>query len=294
MSKIIFTIFTPSYNREQLLKRLYQSLLQQTCQNFEWVIVNDGSSDKTDEVVQSFIADNRININYIKQENGGKHRAINRGLNVAKGEFFFIVDADDYLIETAIEKVALYALQIKEDKTFAGVCGMKCYPNMHRIGGDENFELLDCTPIEFRNRYRMKGDVAEILKTSVFKKYPFPEIDGEKFCPEALVWNSLSYNGLKLRYFNENIYVAEYIPNGLTSTIDIIRIKSPKSALLTYETTLKNKLIFKKWLRFSVNFWRFYFHCTKEKRKGVELRNKLLLPFGYLYYIIDKRKYSIK
>ena len=293
---MLITIFTPTYNRADLLGRLYQSLCVQSYQDFEWVIVNDGSKDNTDDVVQSFIDEGKIKIKYIKQENGGKHRAINRGVREAKGDFFFIVDADDFLINTAIERVAYYTDQIKNDTSFAGVCGMKCYPDMHRIGGDKLFKTIDCTAIDFRNKHNMKGDVAEILKTSIFKQYPFPEIKDEKFCPEALVWNTISFNGLKLRYFNENIYVAEYIPNGLTSRIDLIRINSPKSALLTYDITLKNKnkLIFKKWFRFSVNFWRFYFHCTKEKRHGIELHSRLLMPLGFIYYLKDKRKYYDK
>lgn len=294
--KLFITIFTPTFNRANLLYRLYQSLCNQTFKDFEWIIVNDGSKDNTDDVVQSFLDEGKIKIKYIKQENGGKHRAINRGVREAKGDFFFIVDADDYLISTALKIVSFYAGQIKDDTSFAGICGMKCYPDMHRIGGDTLFKTIDCTAIDFRNKYRMKGDVAEILKTSILKQYPFPEIKDEKFCPEALVWNTISFNDLKLRYFNENIYIAEYIPNGLTSRIDLIRINSPKSALLTYDITLKNKnkLIFKKWFRFSVNFWRFYFHCTKEKRQGTELHSRLLMPLGFIYYLIDKRKYYDK
>ena len=99
------TVLTPTYNRAKLLDRLYQSLCQQTYQDFEWIVVNDGSKDDTDEVVQSFIAEKKINILYIKQENGGKHRAINRGVKEAKGKLFFTIDSDDCLTKDAVEKV---------------------------------------------------------------------------------------------------------------------------------------------------------------------------------------------
>lgn len=83
------TVFTPTYNRADLLPRLYKSLCGQVYTDFEWVIVDDGSKDKTEDVVKSFIEEECLNIHYIKQTNGGKHRAINRGLKAAKGELFF-------------------------------------------------------------------------------------------------------------------------------------------------------------------------------------------------------------
>ena len=102
---MLITVLTPTYNRAKLLERLYQSLCQQTYQDFEWIVVNDGSKDHTNEVVQSFVAEKKINIIYIKQENGGKHRAVNSGVKVAKGELIFIADSDDWLPFNAIEIV---------------------------------------------------------------------------------------------------------------------------------------------------------------------------------------------
>ena len=121
---MLITVLTPTYNRAKLLERLYQSLCQQTYQDFEWIVVNDGSKDNTDEVVQSFVAEKKINILYIKQENGGKHRAVNRGVKEAKGELLFIADSDDWLLPNSLETVAEMYQDIANDHSFAGVCGL--------------------------------------------------------------------------------------------------------------------------------------------------------------------------
>ncbi len=110
----MITIFTPTYNRAYSLPRLYESLKKQTYNNFEWVLVNDGSTDNTDEIVKPWLNDNVITINYIKQENGGKHRAINKGVEVAKGDYFFIVDSDDFLPEKSLELVQQHIEEIKK------------------------------------------------------------------------------------------------------------------------------------------------------------------------------------
>ena len=97
MSEIIITVFTPTYNRAYMIDKLYDSLCLQTCKDFEWIVVDDGSVDNTEELIQNFIQENKIHIVYYKQKNQGKHIAINKGVELAKGELFFIVDSDDIL-----------------------------------------------------------------------------------------------------------------------------------------------------------------------------------------------------
>ena len=100
------TVFTPSFNRAHLLSRLYDSLLKQTTNDFEWLIVDDGSTDDTETKVEEFINKGELPIRYYKQQNGGKHRAINTGVQLASGELFFIVDSDDGLVHDCIQKVS--------------------------------------------------------------------------------------------------------------------------------------------------------------------------------------------
>jgi glycosyltransferase involved in cell wall biosynthesis len=121
---MLITVFTPTYNRAKLLKRLYDSLCVQTFTDIEWLIIDDGSVDNTEKIVNGFIAENKIGIRYIKQRNGGKHRAINHGVREAKGELFFIVDSDDWLPEDSLETINKYYQGIKDDKSFAGISGL--------------------------------------------------------------------------------------------------------------------------------------------------------------------------
>jgi glycosyltransferase involved in cell wall biosynthesis len=103
LSNTYITVFTPTYNRSELLVRLYESLKMQNNKNFEWVIVDDGSSDNTTELVELWQHEQKVQILYYKQLNGGKHRAINKGISLANGLLFFIVDSDDFLLPESID-----------------------------------------------------------------------------------------------------------------------------------------------------------------------------------------------
>ncbi len=126
---MLITIFTPTYNREQLLSRLFTSLREQSFKDFEWLIVDDGSTDNTQDVVQKFVEEGIVPIKYVFKRNGGKHRAINEGVKHAKGELFFIVDSDDMLPPDALKRVAEVYGQIKDDRNYGGVAGVDAYPD---------------------------------------------------------------------------------------------------------------------------------------------------------------------
>lgn len=111
----MITVFTPSYNRAYCLPRLYISLKTQTYIDFEWLIIDDGSFDDTEQLVREWLQTPMSFIRYYKQENGGKHRAINRAVALAKGDLFFIVDSDDYLPSDSLKQLSYYYEQIKEN-----------------------------------------------------------------------------------------------------------------------------------------------------------------------------------
>ena len=215
------TIFTPTYNRAYTLGRLYNSLKEQKKYEFEWIIVDDASTDNTTELVNDFKADcNEFDIIYVKQTHGGKHRAINKALDIAKGEFFFIVDSDDYLTDDAVEKILLWIESIKNNKNIAGVSGLRVYPDNSAIGGmpkcNEN-SYIDASNFE-RGKYNLLGDKAEIYKTDIMRKNKFPEFEGEYFVTEGVCWNAIAAEGYKVRWFNTPIYVCDYLEDGLTKT----------------------------------------------------------------------------
>ena len=212
------TVFTPTYNRAYMLHNLYDSLKRQTRYDFEWLIVDDGSTDNTEEVVAKWLKEKLpFPVRYYKKENGGKHRAINFALTRANGELFFIVDSDDYLSDTAIETIVhIYGtLPLNSVTKYAGIAGCKGYYNGEMIGSSFKGEFLDCLSVN-REKFGISGDKAEIFITSVLREYPFPEFEGENFVTEAVVWDKMSLDGYYLRYFNDVIYLCEYLEDGLT------------------------------------------------------------------------------
>ena len=142
------TVFTATYNRGSLLKRLYSSLKMQTDYRFEWIIIDDGSIDDTEQIVSCF-SDHVFKVTYKKQVHGGKHRAINKGLELATGEFFYIVDSDDYLPKDSIEIINRWIEEI--DDGLVGVSGLKVLANGAICGGAPNMEKegwVDATNFE--------------------------------------------------------------------------------------------------------------------------------------------------
>ena len=213
------TVFTPTYNRGYILPVLYQSLQKQTFHSFEWVIIDDGSMDNTQDIVNTWkLENNFFNIVYVKTENGGKHRAINHGVKLAKGRLFFIVDSDDHLIDTALERIVYWERTIKEKSKFAGVCGNRMYFNGNLIGRTFCGQTIDCKMHE-RKKYGIDGDKAEAFYTDILRNYPFPAFENETYLSLSVVWNRISADGYKLRFFNENIYFTEYRDDGLTRNI---------------------------------------------------------------------------
>lgn len=289
--KVQVTVFTPAYNRGHLLTRLYESLCRQTVGDFEWVVVDDGSSDNTGYLMGKFQAEKNLDIRYFYQSNGGKHRAINLGVQQARGELFFIVDNDDLLCDNAIERVVCRYNEIKGDDSFAGVCGLKVFSDGTKVGGGCDFGVIDCSSIEFRNRYNIKGDMAEVFRTDVLKKFPFPEFENEKFCPEAIVWNRIAQQ-YRFRYFYEKIYICEYLPDGLTAHIINIRMLSPQASMLCYKEMSELQIPLNKKIRSAINYWRFSL-CSnlpfQEKVKGMS-KWMWLFGAGVLLHLKDKRQ----
>ncbi|HEY5592054.1 MAG TPA: glycosyltransferase family A protein [Paludibacter sp.] len=288
---MLVTIFTPTYNRAYIINELYKSLLRQTNSDFEWIVVDDGSSDNTEDLINSFISAGKLDIKYFKVKNGGKHRAINHGVLNANGELFFIVDSDDYLYDNAIERILYHYNFIANDNLFGGICGLKTYFTGHLVGGEFNYNIIDCNSLEFRFKYHIKGDVAEVFKTKILKEYPFPELDNEKFCPEALIWNRIALN-YKLRYFNEKIYLCDYLPDGLTAKIIQLRMKSPEASNIYYSELYNMKIPLIQKIKAAINYWRFAF-CSRQQFKNkvsqIGLLSLPLLPLGYLFHINDRR-----
>ena len=214
------TIFTPTYNRERYLPRLYESLKRQKFNDFEWLIIDDDSTDNTEELIDRFINEGTgFEINFLKVRHGGKHRALNKAFNMAKGEYFFIVDSDDYITDDAVERIYQWIDETKEIKTLAGFAGLK-QSNDGVSGGNPVVNKqgwVDASNFE-RLKYNLLGEKAEVYRTEILKKHRFPEFDNEYFVSEDVCWNAIANEGYKLRWYNHTIYMFEYLDTGLTKS----------------------------------------------------------------------------
>ena len=242
MSDIFFTVFTPTYNRAHTLKRLYESLLAQDYKDFEWLIVDDGSTDSTEELIAEFINQKKINIRYFKTANGGKPRAINYGVQKALGRYFIIMDSDDYLLSNSLELFNIWCKEIDSDNSFIGVGGVKGFSETQYIKGtppDVNANgYIDCTNLE-RAKYNLDADMVEAYKLDIFRQFPMPEWPGEKFAPEQIALNEIALAGYKIRWHKDIVYICEYLEGGLTkSGFDLLK-KNPMGYAMMYNHMLK-------------------------------------------------------
>ncbi len=291
------SILTPTYNRGKLLLPLYDSLKNLTFEDFEWLIVDDGSEDDTEQYALSWIAHNIENvefpIRYIKKSNGGKHTAINRGVREASGELILILDSDDTLPADSLVTIAQYYEQCKGYKDCAGVCGLMAHHDGQLIGSGFPKEPMYESALQFRyaEKGNVTGDLLEVYKTSIMREFPFPEIENERFCPESLVWNRIA-NKYKLFCFNKIVYYRDYLEGGLTSKIVRIRMNSPIASTMTYAEMLDYDISLKWKIRSAINYWRFRY-CIKNKAlkaPDVKWYWRLFQIIGLLMHLKDNRK----
>lgn len=257
----LLTILTPTYNRASLLPRLYKSLCAQTCRDFEWIVVDDGSTDNTQEVVSSFKVENgdSFPITYIRKENGGKHTALNRGVRAAQGSLIMIADDDDLLPPDAIDIIRHSWAKIEFQASVGGIAGLDVNKRTGEvIGSGLPKEHILCNAMDIRYRYHVTGDLKEVFRTDVLKDFPFPEIAGEMFCPEQLVWFRIAQK-YSLYYINKSIYIAEYQSDGITSGITRARMQSPRASMLTYAELTTCRVPFAVKVKAAINYWRFWY-----------------------------------
>ena len=291
------SILTPTYNRGKLLLPLYESLKNLTFEDFEWLIVDDGSEDDTEQYALSWIAHNIENaefpICYIKKSNGGKHTAINRGVREANGELILILDSDDTLPSDSLATIAQYYEQCKGYKDCAGVCGLMAHHDGQLIGTGFPKDPMYESALLFRyaEKGNVTGDLLEVYKTSVMREFPFPEIENEKFCPESLVWNRIA-NKYKLFCFNKVIYYRDYLEGGLTSKIVKIRMNSPIASTMTYAEMLGYNISLKWKIRSAINYWRFKYCISNKALKAPDVKWywRLFQIIGLLMHLKDSRK----
>ncbi|PKH01063.1 glycosyltransferase family 2 protein [Psychromonas sp. MB-3u-54] len=288
------TVFTPTYNRAEYLTRVYESLEKQTYKNFEWLIIDDGSSDNTENIVKNLAAEATFDIRYIYQENQGKHVAINKAVENARGSFLATLDSDDWYIDTALDTLITYweKLPTSFQEEFVGVVGLFAYTSGKIVGCNFPKDVFDSNNIDIWAKYKMNGDKIGFNRIDVMKQYPFPVNLGQ-FVTESLVWHRIGAK-YKTRFVNDIIGIKEYQEGGLTDKGLVNQVRSSKASL-TYHSELISygkKLPFKIFIKSWANYIRHSFHekipfIDQAIRSPSPLIWVMHLPVGFLLYVRD-------
>lgn len=198
-----FTVFTASYNRAHTLPRVYNSLKRQTFRDFEWLIVDDGSTDNTRELVGSWQQERVLPIRYFWQKNAHKKTAFNRSVMEARGELFLTLDSDDEAIPEALEILNRHWLAIPERMrgNFSAVTGLCMNTSGKIVGTRFPMDVLDSDSLEVCYRYGVTGEKWGFQRTDVLREFPFPEgIRGH--VPEGVIWSGIAAR-YKTRFVND-------------------------------------------------------------------------------------------
>ncbi len=292
----MITILTPTYNRKYIIQKAYQSLLQQTDKDFEWLIIDDGSTDETETLIKSFIREKKIKIRYYYKDNGGKHTALNYGIKKIKSKYTLILDSDDELLPNCVELVHRKWLTYENDLQIACLSFLKIFPNQEVIGKKYTESEVRSNHIDFRYNKNLLGDMCEVFKTDVLKKYPFPIFPNERFLSEAIVWNQIALD-FDTIYINEPIYMADYLEDGLSKSSLKMRYYSPWGAAENANMFLLKRFKLSIRVKNAILYDGFSLIAHISVRQIIKKsKNKwltiLFLPAGITFWILLKVKFK--
>ena len=292
---VTVTVFTPTYNRAYCLHKGYEALRRQTKKDFIWLVIDDGSTDNTKELISKWkhATDNGFEIEYIHKENGGLYTGYNTAIEATKTELCVCVDSDDYLLDDAIEKIVSFWREYG-DKRFAGIVGLDCFENGEIVGdplpNQKTINLIDLAI----GKYKLQnGDRKNIVRTELYKAVApmkvFPE--ERDFNPHYM--HLQISQGYDFLVFNERLCVVEYLPDGMTNSVFKSYVRSPKG----YRESRLLELSFKNApLKYKVKKTLHYISsCILSKQPCISASPRKFLtvclyPFGWLFSIYVRKK----
>lgn len=286
------TVFTPAYNRAKTLPRTYSSLLKQDCKDFIWLIVDDGSSDETSELVKRWQqAENGFEIRYIYKKNEGMHTAHNTAYENIDTELNVCIDSDDCLADGAIRKI-LSKWKIVKQKNCAGIIGLDADLEGHIIGKDFPDGLKETTLTGYYAAGG-RGDKKLVYRTDVIKNYPpYPVFPGEKYVALAYKYRLIDQD-YKLAVLNEVLCNVEYQDDGSSATMWKQYVKNPKGFAFWRKICMQYPMSTKR-------LWIDCIHYVSEsiiagdkqyiKKSPKRVMTIIAIPFGIILSIYTKKK----
>lgn len=231
------TIITTTYNRAYCIGQVYESLKRQDCDDFCWLVIDDGSTDNTREVIESFIAEGKIEIEYIYQENKGMTGARNTAYNACHTELNTIIDSDDWLADGAIQRIIDFWKANKRDD-LAGIMALDVNPAGEVIGTKLPDDVKETTVMEAFGRFKVKGDKKLVYRSDISRLYPYPEIPGENFFPPSYKFFQIDQTH-KLLVLNEGICVVDYNDDSMSFDKIAQYKRCPQSFAEYYNVAMK-------------------------------------------------------
>lgn len=263
------TVFTPTYNRAALLGRVFESLRQQTSAEFEWLVVDDGSTDNTRQVIEEFARAAAFPVRYFHQANRGKAQAINAGLGLARGEFFLVFDSDDWCEPRAIERfLSCWDELGAQAGEYCAVSALKAYRSGQVVGeGYSRMARKGETYVDRFNR-RIRGDKWEFIRTSIHRGYRYEVQPSERYQAPEYAWLEMGRE-FKTLFLDEVLGIVEYQLDGISRNNIQHRVRSPEAAIAYYRRGLSVASNFRQRVRMQVNLARFSRHACLPVDAGV-------------------------
>ena len=278
------------------MHKCYESLLRQTSDNFVWQIVDDGSTDNTKELVEGFIAENKMEIVYHRKENGGKVSAINYSFEITDTPLWVCLDSDDYLTDNAVEVIERHYPCIRDDESLCGLFGLRSAPDLKPMQGKEfPAGVVTATQFEVRHTYQIPPEYVQIYKTKVASQYKYPIFPGEKYVPLSYVQDQIDVK-YRFHIIREATMVCEYLQDGITNNQKKLVKKYPKgyTAFKKQQIELAPNFMYK--LKACITYDT---GCILSKNKNwlKESPSKLLTlvcyPVAYLDYLLRYKNIKI-
>ena len=285
------TVFTPAYNRAHTIGRTYESLCRQTCKDFVWLVVDDGSSDNTRELVEHWISEGKISIRYIYQMNQGMHGAHNTAYRNISTELNTCIDSDDFMPDDAVEKILTFWRQHGSDQV-AGIVGLDVTQDGKVIGTPFPDGMKTTTLQGFYNAGG-KGDKKMVYRTEVINKYPeYPLFEGERYVGLAYKYMLIDQD-YELLTLNEPLVIVEYQQDGSSFNMFKQYWNNPRGFAFFRKTEMQVARSLKRKLQVCTHYvsssimsrnWRFVQESPKK------LLTVLCIPSGLALYLLIRHK----
>lgn len=294
MEKI--TVFTPSYNRAYCLHHLYNSLCEQTSKDFIWMVIDDGSTDDTKNLINKWIQEKKIRIEYLYKENGGMHTAHNVAYNNITTELNVCIDSDDRMPINAIESILHCWGDVREDSKIVGMVGLDIDLKGNLIGSKLPNNIKNSKFHLLYQKYGVTGDKKVVLRSKfIGKNLRYPEYKGEKLVPLGWLYNELD-NQYYYACFNEVWVEVDYQVDGSSASINNQYFKSPRGFRFSKIQQYNNSTVYKYRIRALIHFGftsiilKDYLFFMKSPNPFMSF---ILTPLSILFYIKSRVKKSI-